>query len=46
MECFGLNVSDFELGLGSVVKAINPEQDLARRVLTEHLEVCSVKEKG
>lgn len=44
-ECFGWNIGDLELGLGSVLKAINPEQEVAGNVLTEHLGVCSVKEK-
>lgn len=38
-------MSDLELGLGSVVKAINPEQAVAENTLEEHLGVCSEKEK-
>ena len=41
-----MSLSDLELGLGSVAEAINPEQEVAGKELTEHLGVCRVTEKG
>lgn len=44
-ECLSWNLGDLELGLGSALKAINLEQEVAGNVLPEHLGVCRVKEK-